>query len=155
MVFNQDEDFFKKEPKLARGVSIYLENSNGEFLMQLRTVSATREPGKWTPISGALEVLEDPEVTVVREVKEELGVNLQKIRFFRDYFWISHDSQFTWYNHNFVFYALANLSLATTYHTEGQKISYLPVPDILKMDLAFNHKEDFRDLLAWLSSKPK
>ena len=155
MVFNRHKNFFKKEPRLIRGASLYVENPHGDFLMQLRTADAAREPNKWTALSGAIEPLEDPEKTINREVKEELGITPPQVTFFRDYLWICEDSRYAWYSHNFVFYAFVDLPIETLRLTEGQKLSYLSIEGILKMDLAFNHNQTFRDLIAWLGRQPQ
>ncbi|OGY97100.1 MAG: hypothetical protein A2122_02765 [Candidatus Liptonbacteria bacterium GWB1_49_6] len=154
MVFYRSEDFFKKEPRLACGASVYLQNLKGDFLLQLRTVDVLREPNKWTVISGKLESPENPEYTVLREAREELGIELLGVRYFRDYQWNSKELGSVWYNHNFVFYALIDVPVEKINLTEGQKIEYFPIKDILNMDLAFNHNEVFRDLLKWHGSLP-
>ncbi len=65
---------------------IIFENENGELLLYLRD----NKPGipfplHWDLIGGHVEEGETPEQALVREVKEELDIDLKEFRFFREY----------------------------------------------------------------------
>lgn len=51
----------------------YCVNENGELLLHKRSNNCRDEKGRWDTGSGQLEFGETPEVSVLREVKEEYG----------------------------------------------------------------------------------
>ena len=58
--------------------AIILENEKGEFLLYLRdNKPGIPFPDHWDLIGGHVEEGETPEEALVREVKEELGLNLK------------------------------------------------------------------------------
>ncbi len=145
--------FFVQEPRLIRGISLYLENDNGEFLLQLRTDDAPRFPSYRAPPSGALEAGENPESCLKREMREELGITVSEPVFVRDYLWYSPEGSSLWYNHNFLFWAETRIPIEEMVLGEGARIDFFPLEEIEKMNLAFNHNETFRDLLLWKTTR--
>ncbi len=66
--------------------AIILENDKGEFLLYLRdNKPGIPFPDHWDLIGGHVEEGETPEEALVREVKEELGIELKEYHFFRTY----------------------------------------------------------------------
>jgi len=66
--------------------AIILENENGEFLFYLRDDKpGIPFPKHWDLIGGHLEEGETPEEALVREVKEELDIELKDFKFFKEY----------------------------------------------------------------------
>ena len=70
----------KEESELLPGehiaVSIiYIENSNGEFLMQK---TSKEKGGKYSSTGGHVDHGEEPLETIKREVKEEIGIDIYK-----------------------------------------------------------------------------
>lgn len=58
-----------------RIVSIWVENSHGQVLLQQRSVDKKTDPGCWTPAAEGTVVLgEDYDTTAVRELEEEIGL---------------------------------------------------------------------------------
>ncbi len=49
---------------------------NGKILIAQRKNSSKLEPGKWEFPGGKVKFLEHPEDCLVREIKEELGINI-------------------------------------------------------------------------------
>lgn len=65
---------------------IIFENENGELLLYLRdNKPGIPYPLHWDLIGGHVEEGETPEQALVREVKEELDIDLKEFRFFRKY----------------------------------------------------------------------
>ncbi len=61
---------------LHKVVHVLVFNSNGELLLQKRSMSKDVEPGKWdTSVGGHVSAAEDVSSAVYREMKEELGVD--------------------------------------------------------------------------------
>lgn len=59
-------------------VMIVLEK-NGKYLLGKRAVWKTKAPGYWCPISGHIEENESEEEAVIREAKEELGIEVRPL----------------------------------------------------------------------------
>ncbi len=65
---------------------IILENDKGELLLYLRdNKPGIPFPEHWDLIGGHVEDGETPEQALMRETKEELGIDLKEFRFFRRY----------------------------------------------------------------------
>jgi len=62
------------------GVGVMVRNKKGEFLLGLRTENSRNEPGKWTFPGGGVEFGETLEDCVVRETKEEAGIDVAPVR---------------------------------------------------------------------------
>jgi 8-oxo-dGTP diphosphatase len=66
--------------------AIILENDNGEFLLYLRdNKPGIPFPDHWDLIGGHVEDGETPEEALVREVKEELDIDLKEYSFYKKY----------------------------------------------------------------------
>ena len=72
-----------KNPKLIhREVAIVIFNDKGETLLQQRSMQKKVNPGEWkVAAAGHIGFGEDPEVAIKREVKEELGIEIDPIFF--------------------------------------------------------------------------
>ena len=60
-------------------VSVWIRNSNGEWLLSRRAENKSH-PLKWEPVGGSVLAGEDSLGGALREVREELGVSLEKSR---------------------------------------------------------------------------
>lgn len=54
---------------------------HGRFLLQHRTDNAPTWPSKWGFFGGGRQALEDPKAALVREVREELGIDASQAKF--------------------------------------------------------------------------
>ena len=61
---------------MKQGAMFILVNDIGEILLQKRT-STYRYPKQWTMFGGGIEDGEFPEEAVIRELKEELGLDIE------------------------------------------------------------------------------
>ncbi|MFH1292288.1 MAG: NUDIX domain-containing protein [bacterium] len=69
---------FKNSPYITRSSHLYLFNSKGEVLLQKRSVQKSLWPGLYDiSVSGTNQVGETYEQALVREVKEEIGIDLE------------------------------------------------------------------------------
>lgn len=60
-----------------RSVHVWIVDSDGEILIQRRSADSRISPGFWTvSASGHVESGDEPIITAIKEVKEELGVSL-------------------------------------------------------------------------------
>lgn len=59
-------------------VFIIIENIKGEYLIQKRASAKSKWPNMWAFTGGAVQKDEESESAALRELKEELGINLNK-----------------------------------------------------------------------------
>ena len=90
-------------------------------------------PHHWDFIGGHIEAGESPEQALVREVKEELGVELKQWKFFRRYECLEGDA---YPNTKFIYYAVIG-SLADELRLyEGQRLAGIGVEERLNYNFA-------------------
>lgn len=71
---------------LHRGFSLFVFNSQGEFLLTQRALSKKTFPGVWTnSVCGHPALHEDPQDSAVRRLKQEMGMTIQNIEKVSDY----------------------------------------------------------------------
>lgn len=56
-------------------------NSKNEFLLQKKTIDYKPSPGIWCLFGGAIELKESPEQAIKREIKEEIGMEMNDLEF--------------------------------------------------------------------------
>ena len=61
-----------------RTVSCWIMNEKGEVLLQKRTPNKKRNPNKWAKTGGQVDRRETVEEGIIREVKEEIGIEIPK-----------------------------------------------------------------------------
>jgi mutator protein MutT len=68
-------------------VHVWIANSKNEFLIQKRSDTMTKHPGKWECPGGAIDAGETSLDGAMRETKEELGIdiNIDKIEYLLSY----------------------------------------------------------------------
>ena len=84
--------------KIHREVAIAVFNDKEEVLLQRRSMKKRNDPGRWTiTAAGHVGKGEDPKIASVREVKEELGLDVKPV-FFGKYFmkYKDKESRFFW-----------------------------------------------------------
>lgn len=64
------------EGRFHKVVHIWIQNSRGELLMQKRSDTVDNCPGEWATTGGSVQAGEEPLTTAVRELAEELGMNV-------------------------------------------------------------------------------
>jgi len=72
-------------------VHLHIFNRSGKLYLQKRSVKKDTQPGKWdTAVGGHLGIGESVAEALIRETKEELGLNGFTPRFLRSYVWESN-----------------------------------------------------------------
>jgi 8-oxo-dGTP diphosphatase len=66
--------------KRHKGVAVVIQNNKGEVLLLQRGAAARTEVGRWENPGGEIEEGEDPVDAAIREVREELGVEVEIMR---------------------------------------------------------------------------
>lgn len=62
------------------GVAVIIRNKQDQILVSLRGPQVRSEPYTWENVGGGVDEGEQPEEAIVREVKEEIGVELVNLR---------------------------------------------------------------------------
>jgi 8-oxo-dGTP diphosphatase len=108
--------------------AIILENDKGEFLLYLRDNKPTIPfPDHWDLIGGHVEEGETPEQALVREVKEELDIDLKEYTFYRKYECLTGDA---YENIKYIYTGRINLPLEKITLLEGVRPQYFTREEI-------------------------
>jgi mutator protein MutT len=115
---------------MMKGAKIILVNSNGEILLNHRDKNPNiANPDKWSLFGGGVEKGESVDAAIVREVKEELGFELENFSFFRKY---KFDDELERY----VFIGFIDKELSELELGEGDDMGYFSIQDAMKLDLS-------------------
>ena len=111
--------------------AIILENDRGEFLLALRDNKAWIPfPNHWDLIGGHVEEGETPEEALIREFKEELGLDLRDYKFYKEFECLEGDA---FENIKYIYTGKINIPIDEITLYEGQKAQYFTkeqIPDI-------------------------
>lgn len=61
-----------------RHVSCWIVNKKGQVLLQRRAYTKSKNPGLWAKTGGHVDAGETPEDAAIREIKEEIGLDVTK-----------------------------------------------------------------------------
>ena len=111
--------------------AIILENDKGEFLLALRdNKSWIPFPNHWDLIGGHVEEGETPEEALIREFKEELGLDLMDYKFYKEFECLEGDA---FENKKYIYTGKINIPIEEITLYEGQKAQYFTkeeIPDV-------------------------
>ncbi len=108
--------------------AIILENDHGEFLLYLRdNKPGIPFPDHWDLIGGHVEDGETPEEALVREVREELGIELKQYTFFRTYECLDGDA---YPNIKYIYSGKINIPIEEVTLYEGARPAYFKKEEI-------------------------
>jgi len=80
IIGSKPRDVVDKEKLRYRAAGLWIKNSNGKSLLARRAYTKTHYPGRWGPaVAGTVDEGESYEDNMIKEIKEELG--LQNIKF--------------------------------------------------------------------------
>lgn len=114
--------------------AIILRNDKGEFLLYLRDNKPTIPfPDHWDLIGGHVEEGETPEQALIREVKEELDLDLIDYHFFRIYECLSGDA---YDNIKYIYYGNINVPINEITLLEGVRAQYFTKDEIPEVKFA-------------------
>ena len=114
--------------------AIIFENDKGELLLYLRD----NKPGipfplHWDLFGGHVEEGEMPEEALVREVNEELGIELTDYKFFRKYECLEGDA---YPNIKYIYYGSINIPIEEITLYEGDHAEYFAKNEIEHLKFA-------------------
>jgi 8-oxo-dGTP diphosphatase len=111
--------------------AIILENDKGEFLLYLReNKPGIPFPDHWDLIGGHVEEGETPDEALVREVKEELDLDLKDYTFYKKYECLTGDA---YENTKYIYTGKINLPIEEITLLEGVRPQFFTreeIPDV-------------------------
>lgn len=72
----EDKDIIHEKGLWHREVCVLIRNEKGEYLIQKRAATKKQSPNKWGMTAGHVDAGEDFDEAIVREIKEELGIEV-------------------------------------------------------------------------------
>ena len=129
---------------IRRAAGFALRDKEGRVLLQHRDEKAPINPNRWGIFGGQIEGDETPEETVVREAKEELGIELKDLKFFRKFEFHEEGSTFE----AFIFVAplLYSVEQLRKQQTEGKDLGLFSFEQTKKLKTSNHTKEMLRVL---------
>jgi 8-oxo-dGTP diphosphatase len=114
--------------------AIILENDKGELLLYLRdNKPGIPFPDHWDLIGGHVEDGETPEEALVREVKEELDIDLKEYTFYKKYICLTGDA---YENTKYIYTGRINLPIKEVTLLEGVRPQYFTRAEIPYVNFA-------------------
>lgn len=114
--------------------AIILENDKGEILLYLRdNKPGIPFPNYWDLIGGHVEEGETPEEALVREVKEELNIDLNEYTFYKKYECLTGDA---YQNIKYIYTGKINLSIEEITLLEGERPQFFSREEIPNVKFA-------------------
>ena len=131
--------------------AIILENDKGEILLYLRDNKPDIPfPNYWDLIGGHVEEGETPEEALVREVKEELDIDLTDYTFYKKYECLSGDA---YENIKYIYSGKINLPIEEVTLLEGVRPQYFSKAEIPNVRFANILKSIVMDYISDSSLK--
>lgn len=145
-----------------RTVSCWIMNKKGEILLQKRTPNKRRNPNKWAKTGGQVDSGESVEEAIIREVKEELGIDISKKQIQAIGIYIKDDKNRR-FAYNFIFIVDYKIEDYTLQEDEVSEVKYFTIEEIEKArkNNAVNYTfcnwtdEDFNREINLLKNKRK
>jgi 8-oxo-dGTP diphosphatase len=114
--------------------AIILENDDGKFLLALRDNKPWIPfPNHWDLIGGHVEEGETPEEAMLREVKEELDIDMKDYTFFKKFECFKGDA---YDNIKYIFRGKINIPIEEITLLEGERAQYFSKEEIPELKFA-------------------
>jgi 8-oxo-dGTP diphosphatase len=111
--------------------AIILENDNGDLLLALRDNKPSIPfPNHWDLIGGHVEEGETPEEALVREIKEELDIEIGNYKFYKKFECLTGDA---FENVKYIYTGRINIPIEEITLLEGERAQYFrpdEIPDL-------------------------
>lgn len=140
----EDRDIIHTKGILHREVAIWVMNDIGEVLVQKRAASKKQAPNKWGITAGHIDVGEEPDIAILRETYEEIGLELDKTDI--DFLFVKKiEKKFSddWYNNHFkYFYFTKTDKKISEFKVQKEELSELKYITIEELEEIVKNKDD-------------
>ena len=128
---------------IGRGAGIILIDNQKRVLLQYRDKNNRWNQNTWSEFGGQIEKNETPEEAVKRELKEEIGIELTNLKFFKKYRTQKEKGIYE----AFFYVASLNTSINTlkSQQKEGKNIGLFTFQETQNLKLADYSKKALRD----------
>jgi mutator protein MutT len=129
---------------IGKGAGVILISENGSVLLQHRDKRNKWNQDSWSEFGGQIEEGEKPEETAKRELKEELGIKVKSLKFFKKYDINRSDGAIYI---QFVFTAFINQSIQALkkQQKEGDDLAFFTAEEIENLKTADYTKKILKD----------
>ena len=128
------------KPKIVGvGVPVIIENDKKEILLEKRDGNFVY-PFYWALPGGIVEYGETPDETAKREVKEEIGVDIEILKEAKKAYTFLPNKKCSIQSIGIVYYARIKKGVPKPV-SETKEVKWFNSKQIKEMDLAYNHKE--------------
>lgn len=113
-----------------RHVTSWIMNKNGEILLQKRAASKPRNPNKWAKTGGHVDSNEKAEDAIVREIKEEIGIDIPKEQVVIDSIYKSTNPNNKFFGYNFIFVIDVKIKDFKLQKEEVSEVKYVTIEEL-------------------------
>lgn len=117
-----------KEGLFHRHVSCWIINKKGLVLLQRRAYTKDKNPGLWAKTGGHVDAGESPEQATIRELKEEVGLDVTKVDLM--YASIYKSSENTCFGYEFVVVTDKEINEFELQKEEVYEVKYFTIEEI-------------------------
>ena len=136
---NNNLTSLKEERKIAhemnlwhRHVSCWIMNKKGEILLQKRSKNKKKNPNKWAKTGGHVDSGEKVEDAILREIKEEIGIDVDKKDLELLDIYKSQDENNKYFGYNYFVYVNYPIKQYTLQKSEVSRVKYVTIEKIEK-----------------------
>lgn len=132
---------------IGKGAGVILIADNGNILLQYRDKNNKWNQDSWSEFGGQIEEGETPEEAIKRELKEELGIRLTDLKFFKKYEFQRQKGIYE----QFVFTASLNYPLESLkkQQKEGKDLAFFNYEEIKNLKMADYTRELLEDFFKF------
>ena len=113
-----------------RHVSSWIMNKNGEILLQKRSANKPRNPNKWAKTGGHVDSGESVKNAILREVKEEVGIDIPKNQVEILEIYKSKDPNNKYFAYDFLFIVDYKIEDYVLQKEEVSEVKYVTIEDM-------------------------
>lgn len=158
---SEDRKIVHEKNLWHRHVSCWIMNSKGKILLQKRSSNKTRNPNKWSKTGGHVATGESVQNALLREIREELGVKIDKKDIELLGIFKSEDINNRYFGYDFFINFDCPINKYTLQKEEVSKVKYVTIEKMKKLKKNNNksytfvkwNDEDFYKTIELLEQK--